>query len=189
VVTALATLAYDGRRSAFFRTELMNALTIIDRHHIDPRAMTGSWAGAMGQSQFMPSSFLAFAVSYSGDGAPDIWKRRDDVFASIANYLASSGWRGDETWGRRVSLPRKFDAALIGLGTRKTVAQWAALGVKRADGGPLAARELEASLVQPGGPAGPTMLVYENYRTILKWNNSGYFANAVGHLADSIDGR
>jgi membrane-bound lytic murein transglycosylase B len=189
VVAALATLAYDGRRSAFFRTELLNALKIIDRHHIDPHRMLGSWAGAMGQSQFMPSSFLLYAVSYRGDAAPDIWTRREDVFASIANYLASSSWRGDETWGRRVSLPRGFDASLVGLAARKTVAQWAALGVRRADGAPLPKQGIEASLVQPGGADGPTLLVYANYRTILKWNNSNYFASAVGYLADSIDGR
>jgi membrane-bound lytic murein transglycosylase B len=189
VVTALATLAYDGRRSAFFRTELLNALQIVDRHHIDPHAMLGSWAGAMGQSQFMPSSFLRYAVSYRGGAAPDIWTRREDVFASIANYLAHEGWRGDETWGRRVSLPRGFDASLVGLGVRKPVARWAALGLRRADGGRLPAQGIEASLVQPGGPDGPTLLVYPNYRTVLKWNNSNYFASAVGYLADSIDGR
>lgn len=187
VIAALATLAYDGRRSAFFRKELLDALRIVDRDHIEPRAMLGSWAGAMGQSQFMPSSFLSYAVSYRGDGPPDIWKRREDVFASIANYLSRSGWRGDETWGRKVRLPAHFDGGLVGLSTRKSLAGWAALGVRRSDGGPLPARDLEGSLVQPGGADGPTLLVYDNYRTVLKWNNSGYFASAVGYLADSLE--
>lgn len=187
VIAALATLAYDGRRSAFFRRELINALKIVDRDRVDPHHMLGSWAGAMGQSQFMPSSFLAYAVSYRGDGPPDIWSKRDDVFASIANYLARSGWHGDETWGREVRVPSGFDPGLIGLSQRKSLAQWTALGVRRMDGGTLPDRDLGGSLVQPGGAGGPTFLVYDNYRTILKWNNSSYFATAVGYLADSVE--
>lgn len=187
VIAALATLAYDGRRSSFFRRELINALQIVDRDHVDPHRMLGSWAGAMGQSQFMPSSYLAYAVSYRGDGPPDIWSKREDVFASIANYLARSGWHGDETWGREVKLPAGFDADLVSLAVRKPLAQWGALGVRLADGGALPGRDLAASLVQPGGAGGPTLLVYENYRTILKWNNSSYFATAVGYLADSVE--
>jgi len=188
VIAALATLAYDGRRAAFFRRELMNALVILDRTHIDPSAMLGSWAGAMGQSQFMPSSFLRYAVSYRGDGAPDIWRRRDDVFASIANYLAQSGWRGDENWGRRVSLPARFDDALAGLETRRRLPEWAAVGVRRVDGGALPnAAKLDASLLLPGGSGGPAILVYSNFRTLLLWNNSKYFATAVGYLADSLE--
>ena len=148
-IAALATLAYDGRRAAFFRRELMNALVIIDRTHIDPSAMLGSWAGAMGQSQFMPSSFLRYAVSYRGDGAPDIWRRRDDVFASIANYLAQSGWRGDENWGRRVSLPARFDDALAGLETRRRLPEWAALGVRRVRRGRAAERGQARGLAPP----------------------------------------
>jgi membrane-bound lytic murein transglycosylase B len=187
VVAALATLAYDGRRSAFFRGELMNALKIIDRTHMDPNAMLGSWAGAMGQSQFMPSSFLRFAVSFKGDGAPDIWHNRADVFASIANYLARSGWHGDETWGRKVSLPASFDSALVGLEVKKPLSQWAKLGVRRADGTALPDGETTGSLIKPGGADGPTLLVYDNFRTLLKWNSSRYFATAVGYLADSLD--
>ncbi len=187
VIAALATLAYDGRRSTFFRRELINALKIVDRDHVDPHRMLGSWAGAMGQSQFMPSSYLAYAVSYRGDGPPDIWSKREDVFASIANYLARSGWRGDETWGREVRLPAGFDANLVSLTVRKPLAQWTALGVRRTDGAVLPERDVAASLVQPGGTAGPTLLIYENYRTILKWNNSSYFASAVGYLADSAE--
>jgi peptidoglycan lytic transglycosylase B len=186
VIAALATLAYDGRRSGFFRKELIDALRIVDRDHVDPKDMLGSWAGAMGQSQFMPSSYLLYAVSFNGDGKRDIWHRRADVFASIANYLAQSGWRDDETWGREVRLPEKFDTALIGPGVKKSLPQWSRLGVRRADGRPLPRRPLEASILQPGGEQGPTILVYGNYRVLLKWNSSNYFASAVGLLADSM---
>lgn len=189
VVAALATLAYDGRRSSFFRKELIDALWIVDRDHVDPKEMLGSWAGAMGQSQFMPSSYLLYAVSYSGDGRRDIWHRREDVFASIANYLAQSGWRGDETWGRVVRLPPGFDPALLGSGVKKPLRQWAELGVRRADGGALPKSTLEASLLRPGGDEGPAFLVYGNYRVLLKWNSSNYFASAVGFLADSMEQR
>src|SRR5262249_21923257 len=151
VIGALATLAYDGRRSAFFRKELINALTIVDQGHISPKAMLGSWAGAMGQSQFMPSSFLSYAVDYNGDGKRDIWTTRADVFASIANYLSRVGWRGDETWGREVQLPANFDGALVGLETRRPLEAWRQLGIRRADGGDLPGHDSEASIVRPGG--------------------------------------
>jgi len=183
VIAALATLAYEGRRAAFFRNELMNALKIVDRLHIDPRRMTGSWAGAMGQSQFMPSSFLTYAVSYRGESAPDIWNRRDDVFASIANYLARVGWRG-EGWGEAVRIPQGLDPAAES--RPRPVAEWAALGVRRVDGSALAAGAGTAGLVAPQGLEGPIFLTYDNYRALLKWNNSSYFAIAVGYLADSM---
>jgi membrane-bound lytic murein transglycosylase B len=190
IVPALATLAYDGRRSAFFRNELMNALRIIDQGHITAESMIGSWAGAMGQTQFMPSSFLAYAYDWNGDGRRDIWTNREDALASIANYLSKVGWKGDQTWGREVQLPAKFDPALIGKETKKPLAAWSALGVRRDGGGELPGRgDVEASLVQPGGPDGPTLLVYDNYRAVLKWNNSLYFASAVGYLADGLEDR
>ena len=189
IIPALATLAYDGRRSAFFRKELMNALTIVDQGHVTPDAMIGSWAGAMGQNQFMPSSFLAYAYDWDGDGRRDIWGSRPDALASIANYLSKVGWKGNETWGREVKAPARLDAALVGLDTRKSIAAWNALGVRRVDGGELPARDLEASLVQPGGAEGPTLMVYDNYRTVMKWNKSLYFASAVGFLADGLDER
>ena len=189
VIAALATLAYDGRRSAFFRRELIAALKIADRDQIDPRIMRGSWAGAMGQSQFMPSSFLQYAVSYRADGRPDIWNRREDVFASIANYLAKIGWREDETWGRTVSAPHGLDPALIGPGVKKSLTEWQRLGVRRDDGGALPNREVEASLLEPEGEGGPAILAYANFRTLLKWNNSSAFATAVGYLADSAESR
>ncbi len=187
VIPALATLAYEGRRAAFFRRELINALRIVDQQHIDPRHMVGSWAGAMGQSQFMPSSFLLYAVSYRGDAAPDIWSRRDDVFASIANYLARIGWRADEGWGDEVELPPGFD--LSAQPRLRSVAEWGALGIRRVGGKPFADRSRNAGLVAPQGLEGPVFLVYDNYRALLKWNNSSYFAIAVGYLADSMTQR
>jgi membrane-bound lytic murein transglycosylase B len=186
VVAALATLAFDGRRSAYFRGELMDALKIIDDGHIAATAMKGSWAGAMGQCQFMPSSFLRFAEDWDGDGRRDIWTTRPDVLASAANYLLRSGWNGDQTWGRAVSLPAGFDAKLIGLDTKKGLAEWSKLGVKAANGKPLPAADLEASVILAETGKGPAFLVYDNYRTILKWNRSTFFALAVGHLAEKI---
>jgi len=186
VIDALATLAYDGRRSAYFRAELLFALRILDEGHITPDRMIGSWAGAMGQSQFMPSSFIKFAIDYSGDGRRDIWDTPADVFASAANYLHNVGWRDDQTWGREVRLPGGFDPSLADLGIERKISAWQALGVRRADGRDLPRRELNASIVLPDGQGGPAFMVYNNYRSLLKWNRSTYFATAVGRLADAI---
>ena len=187
VIPALATLAYDGRRSAYFRKELLNALQILNEGHIAPKDMVGSWAGAMGQCQFMPSSFLAHAIDYDGDGRRDIWTTRQDVFASAANYLAKSGWRSDQTWGREVTLPAGFDRAMADLKVRKPIGDWQAMGVRRAGGGDLPSRQLAASIVLPEkGKMSPAYMVYNNYRTTLLWNRSTYFALAVGLLADGI---
>ncbi len=187
VIPALATLAFDGRRSAYFRKELFNALQILNEGHITPKAMVGSWAGAMGQCQFMPSSFLAHAIDYDGDGRRDIWTTRQDVFASAANYLAKSGWRGDQTWGREVTLPAGFDRAMADLKVKKSIGDWQALGVRRANGGDLPERQLAASIVLPEkGKMSPAYMVYNNYRTTLRWNRSTYFALAVGLLSDGI---
>lgn len=186
VVPALATLAWDGRRSAFFRGELLAALRILDEGHIAAGDMLGSWAGAMGQCQFMPSSFLAYAVDRDGDGRRDIWGTLDDVFASIANYLAHADWRGDQTWGRGVRLPPGFDGRLIGLDVVKPIGDWQALGVRRPDGTDLPTRSLPASLVRPDGEGGDAWLVYDNFRATLRWNRSTYFALAVGQLADRM---
>lgn len=186
VIAALATLAYDSRRSAYFRGELLAALKIVDQGHIEPANMIGSWAGAMGQNQFMPSSFLRFAVDFDGDRRRDIWTTLADVFASTAKYLSRSGWRGDQTWGREVRLPDGFDPALTGLGVVKRLSGWQRIGVRRADGGDLPGRDLRASIVLPGGADGPAYVVHSNYRAILKWNRSDYFAVSVGYLADLI---
>lgn len=189
VVQALATLGYDGRRSSFFRQELMNALKILDQGHISPEEMKGSWAGAMGQSQFMPSSFLSFAVDFDGDGKRDIWNNRADVLASIANYLSRSGWKGDQSWGDEVLLPARFDGALVGIDIRKPVPEWQSLGIRRPDGRDLPSRDTPPSIVQPGGAEGPALMVSDNYRVIMRWNRSLYFATAVSYLADRIERR
>jgi membrane-bound lytic murein transglycosylase B len=186
VIPALATLAYDGRRASFFRKELINALKIIDGGHISAQNMKGSWAGAMGQNQFMPSSFHAYAVDGNGDGRRDIWNTIPDVFASTANYLSTSGWRGDEKWGRAVTLPSGFPKNLTGLETKKSLQEWASMGVTAGNGQSLQGPNLEASIVTPDGLSGPAYIVYGNYRVIMKWNKSTYFATTVGLLADAI---
>ena len=186
VVNALATLAYDGRRSAYFRGELMKALQILEEGHIAPEDMKGSWAGAMGQSQFMPSSFLAYAHDYDGDGAKDIWNTQADVFASAANYLKGVGWNDDLTWGREVRVPAGFDPDQASLDVVKSIAVWQEMGVRRADGSDLPGRDLQASIILPGGPGQPAFMIYDNYRATLRWNRSHYFATAVGLLSDRI---
>jgi membrane-bound lytic murein transglycosylase B len=187
VIASLATLAYDGRRSAYFRRELLDALRILERGDVGPAAMKGSWAGAMGQSQFMPSTFLRFAVDFDGDGRRDIWSDGPDLFASIANYLAQSGWHPDETWGQPIILPPGFDPHLAGLDVLRPTADWQALGVRRADGTALASSDPPGSVLQPGGSDGPAFLIYDNFRVLLRWNRSNYFATAVGLLADRIE--
>ena len=188
VIEALATLAYDGRRSDYFRRELLKALQILDEGHIAIADMKGSWAGAMGQSQFMPSNFLSLAVDHDGDGRRDIWTTRADVFASAANFLARAGWDDGVTWGRQVRLPDGFDDSLSGLGSSRSLAEWQALGVRRADGKDLPSAPVAASLVLPDGPQGTAYLVYQNYRVLMNWNRSTYFATTVGILADRIGG-
>jgi membrane-bound lytic murein transglycosylase B len=187
VVSSLATLAYDGRRASYFRPELLAALRIIDQGNISPDAMLGSWAGAMGQCQFMPTTFLNYAVDFDGDGRRDIWNDRADVLGSIANYLGQLGWRGDQSWGRSVVVPANFDMRYTGLEVRRPTAEWSRMGVRTADASPLPV--IEASLVMPDGNGGPALLVYDNFRTIMKWNKSTFFAAAVGMLADSFGAR
>jgi len=188
VVGALATLAYDERRGDFFRKELLNALRILDEGNVTPSAMQGSWAGAMGQLQFMPSTFVHYAVDFDGDGKRDIWNSLPDVFASAANYLSSIGWRGDLIWGREVRLPQDFDWEMAAQEVRKPVSAWAALGVRRAEGGPLPQGDIEGSIVLPAGHTGPAFLVYDNFEAILTWNRSLLYALSVGHLADRLVG-
>ena len=186
VVTALATLAWEGRRGEFFRKELIHALKIIDAGHISANAMKGSWAGAMGQNQFMPSSFHAYAVDGNGDGRRDIWKTRKDVFASSANYLAKSGWKEGERWGRAVQLPAGFPKNLEGRKIKKPIRFWQSKGVTLPSGGALPNGDMMASIVAPDGVDGDAFIVYDNFRTIMRWNNSTYFATSVGLLADAI---
>ncbi len=187
VIAAITTLAYDGRRADFFRRQLMDALQILEEGHTTPDKMTGSWAGAMGQAQFMPSTFRAYAVDFDGDNKIDLWGNKGDVFASAANYLSSVGWDKEQTWGREVKLPDSFDKSLFGLETKKSLAEWDKLGVRRLSGKNLPERDLQASLIQPDeGKFVRSYLVYDNYRAIMDWNKSNKFAIAVGTLADSI---
>ncbi|MHA1601253.1 MAG: lytic murein transglycosylase [Alphaproteobacteria bacterium] len=188
VIQALATLAYDARRAAFFRAQLMAALKIIDEGHITAADMSGSWAGAMGQLQFIPTTFANYAVDFDGDRRRAIWRNLPDVFASAANFLGQIGWRGDETWGREVRLPADFDWNQANLKTRKPITEWQRLGVRRADGVDLPVADISGAIVAPMGHSGPAFLVYRNFDAILTWNRSILYAVAVGHLADRIAG-
>jgi membrane-bound lytic murein transglycosylase B len=189
VIGSLATLAHDTRRSDFFRSELFEALSIIDAGHISAANMLGSWAGAMGQPQFMPSTFSRFAVDGDGDGRKDIWHSLSDVFASAANFLSESGWQGDKTWGREVKIPPGFNLDLTGLQIEKTLAAWQILGVRKINGEDLPRVNIKGSVILPAGHDGPAFLVYNNFHTILRWNRSNLYAIAVGHLADRITGK
>ncbi len=186
IIEALATLAFDGRRSQYFRKELFNALRILQEGHIALTRMKGSWAGAMGQCQFMPSSFLRFAVDYDRDGRKNIWTTPADVFASAANYLAQSGWHPKQIWGRRAQLPKNFDFTQASLKIRKPLMIWQQMGIRRNNGRNLPAAPFKASIVLPDGKGGSAYLVYHNYRVIMKWNRSTYFATSVGLLADAL---
>ena len=183
VIAAVATLAFDGRRSDFFRSELFHALAILDEGHIARADMTGSWAGAMGQSQFMPSSFNRFAVDWDLDGRRDIWQNRGDVFASIANYLARSGWQRKMPWGGAVTVPEGFDITRDDVEPLET---WFSRGVTWQGETPVLPLDAPASLALPAGADGPAFLVFDNYRAILKWNRSDYFAMSVTAIADAL---
>ena len=189
ILEALATLAYDGRRSAYFRQELLNAFKIAAQGHITLDEMQGSWAGAMGQCQFMPSSFLRFAVDYDGDGRKDIWNTQVDVFASIANYLSSEGWKDEMGWGSRARIPEGFDTQLADIKQDRPLSEWTRMGVRRAGDLSPSGAPAEAALITVGSNGeGPPYLITNNYRVLLKWNRSRYFATAVGILADSVGG-
>ena len=197
-VQALATLAWEGRRRAFFTTEFVNALQIIDKGYIELDQMKGSWAGAMGQTQFMPSSYLAHAQDYDGDGRRDIWKTLPDVFASIANYMVAYGWKDDQLWGREVKVPPGGGtklAASVGfrpsgcraareLTVKIPLAKWQSLGVRTAAGGALPKVDREASLLRAGAR---NYLVYSNYDALLGYNCAHAYALAVGLLSDRLD--
>ena len=197
VFQALATLAWEPRRAEYFRGELFNALTMVQRGHIEARAMTGSWAGAMGQTQFMPSSYLSYAVDFDGDGRRDIWKSTGDALGSIANYLEEFGWNSDETWGREVrvsasvreeiarTIPRRTEGCFArrNMTERRPLEEWQKIGVRLPGGKPLPRASLSAGLVDVGER---TFLVYPNYDAILAYNCAHYYALTVGLLADRL---
>lgn len=184
VIKSLATLAYDSNRKEFFRKELFLALHILNDGHVTLQRFKGEWAGASGQPQFLPSSWVKYAVDYDGDGRKDIWDSKPDVFASIANYMKINGWQTGEPWAIYVKLPANFDVKLEGKSIVKPVSEWNALGVRTTSGGALPHQDLKASVVQPNG--GPVFLAYPNYKMILRYNNSIYYAGAIGFLADNI---
>ena len=185
-IPALVTMAYDARRAAFFRQELLKALRIIDEGAIGLHEMKGSWAGAMGQCQFMPTSYEKYAQDFDKDGVADIWDSKADVFASTANYLSKNGWKASEPWGVRVVLPKNFNNSLMGIKVSKSPELWREAGV------PVPANVFNEdeplSIVQSGGSGYKTYLVGKNYRILLDWNTSTYFATAVGLLADGLKG-
>ena len=189
IIQAVATLAYDERRSEFFRAELLNALQILDEGHIDISEMQGSWAGAMGQVQFMPSTFISFAVDEDGDGRQDIWRSLPDVFASAANFISSYGWNDEYTWGRKVKVPGDMPQSLYGMNIERPLSEWQASGVRRMNGDDLPKVNITASLIQPAGEKGLSYLVYQNYRAMMRWNRSHFYALAVCHLADRLAGK
>lgn len=187
IVSALTTMAYEGRRETLFKTQLFAALTILEEGHITADKFIGSWAGAMGQVQFMPTSYLNYAVDYDGDGKKDIWGTHADVFASAANYLKTEGWMYHETWGRQVTIPDDFDVSLAGIKKQKTLAEWQALGVRRFEGTDLPKVDINASIVIPDDEHGRIYLAYNNYRVLMHWNRSYYFATAVSYLSERIN--
>lgn len=187
VISALSTLAYDGRRGAFFEDQLIAALKILAAGDISPAGMVGSWAGAMGHTQFIPTSYLAFAVDFTGDGRRDIWNEDPtDALASTAAYLARSGWTTGLPWGMEVTLPGGFNTGLLGRGKAKSAAEWQGLGVRAASAGALAG----GSIISGGNSGGgPYFLLTQNFATILRYNNAQNYAIGVGHLSDRILGR
>ena len=187
-IYALATLTEGGYRASFFRDELLTALRIVSDGHIAPNQMVGSWAGAMGHTQFMPSSFMRFAVDYNGDGRKDIWNSVPDALGSTANYLHHFGWRPGETWGYEVKLPAGFDFAAARQIEKAPLSQWQSMGVTRVSGSAFPRPNDPARLYMPAGAAGPAFLVLPNFEVIKRYNNSDSYALAVGHLADRILG-
>lgn len=188
VFDSLSTLACDDRRSEYFSEELVNALRIVDRGDIEPQQMLGSWAGAMGHTQFMPASYLSYAIDGDGDGRIDLWNGTSDALASGANFLRALRWQSGLRWGREVLLPDDFDHAAAGLDGGRPLREWRALGVRNTGGRLLADLEIDAAVLLPSGHAGPAFVVYENFRALMRWNRSEQFALVVGHLADRIAG-
>lgn len=188
LIRSLATLGFQGSRQKYGRTQLISALQILERGDITPNRMSGSWAGAMGHTQFIPTTYAAHAVDYDGDGRRNIWESIPDALGSTANYLKYSKWRPGETWGYEVDLPRGFNFELSGRKISKTLAQWQALGVQRVHGKKFPRPDDVASIIVPTGSKGPAFAILNNFRSILRYNNATSYALAVGHLADRIQG-
>lgn len=191
VIRSLATLAYEGRRSNFAKEQLIAALKILQNKDVAVKDMKGSWAGAMGQTQFIPTTYLALAVDFDGDGHRNIWTSIPDALASTANYLQTSGWQYKEIWGHEVRLPKNFDYSQTDISTKKLVAEWANRGVTLANGQaiPTPERKLQAAIILPAGANGPAFIVYRNFFAIMKYNNSTSYALAVTLLSDNFKGK
>lgn len=185
---ALATLGYQGPRSDFGRRELIGALRIEQQEHFVPAEMTSSWAGAFGQTQFIPSAFLKYAVDVDGDGRRDLWHSPADALASAANLLVQSGWERNAAWGYEVVLPANFPYEFADIDKPTTIRYWRSLGVRAAGGWDLPASDARASIYLPAGARGPAFMVFDNFRTVLKYNNAGSYALAVCTLADRLKG-
>jgi membrane-bound lytic murein transglycosylase B len=185
VIEALATLAWEGRRASFFRSQLISALKILDHGDVTPGRMLGSYAGAMGQPQFMPDSYLRYAVDFEGNGRRDIWDSQADVLGSIANYLAKSGWRMNEPWGQPIQVPPSL-AGQTGREQRHSLGEWQRLGVRRSDGTTFSRLDPLGAVIQPDGAGGDAFMVYENFGAIRRYNPSDFYALAVGLLGDLV---
>lgn len=188
VLDTLATLACDHRRSEFFTKELFYALELMDTHGFRVAQMSGSWAGAIGQTQFLPSAYIKFGIDGDGDEQVDLWRSQNDALTSAAYYLQQLGWQRGLIWGEEVRLPDEFPYHVSGIDSPRSVQEWRQLGVLRANGTPLAAKSSKAALLLPSGAEGPKFLVYDNFEVIMQWNRSQFYALAVGHLANRIDG-
>jgi membrane-bound lytic murein transglycosylase B len=190
VIRSLATLAYAGRRQQFWQEQLLAALKIVDAGDMHAQGLIGSWAGAMGQTQFMPTTYADYAVDFDGDGRRDLWNSSADALASAAHYLQKSGWEAGQPWGFEVSLPAGFDYALADMDIRKSLGEWAYLGVQPLNPpGFTSADPRNASLLLPAGHKGPALLVMQNFRSILRYNNSTSYALAIALLSDQLQGQ
>ncbi|MGI1677334.1 MAG: lytic murein transglycosylase [Cellvibrionaceae bacterium] len=188
ILDSLATLACDTRRSGLFTRELFSALDIMAEHTISVEQMQGSWAGAIGHTQFLPSAYKQYGVDGDGDGRIDLWSSQVDALTSAANYLNKLGWKKELRWGREVVLPSGFDYSLSGIKNPKKLSEWRQLKIKKASGELVADLDIEAALLVPSGSDGPKFLIYDNFEVIMKWNRSQFYALSVGSLADRING-
>ncbi len=188
LLQSLATLSCFGRRQGFFRGEFVSTLKILEQEGVNPERMVGSWAGAFGHTQFMPSTYLRLAVDFDGDGRRDLVDSIPDALASTANFLKRAGWRSGELWGYEVRLPSGFDVSTAGRRNRRALSEWMSRGVRRADGGPLEGPDGGAGLLLPAGAGGPAFLVFRNFDAIYSYNAAESYALAIAHLSDRLSG-
>ncbi|MCZ4304752.1 lytic murein transglycosylase [Zoogloeaceae bacterium G21618-S1] len=188
LITSLATLSCEGRRQSYFKGEFFTTLRIVQEGHIAADRLTGSWAGAFGHTQFMPSTFMRVAVDFDGDGRRDLIDSVPDALASTANYLKRAGWRTGETWGYEIRLPAGFDEGIAGRKARRPLSDWARMGVRRVDGSAIASDDTAAAVLLPAGKDGPAFLVFRNFNAIYSYNAAESYALAIAHLSDRLRG-